>query len=482
MAIGHSYDEPPICRWDWREQVLPLEVNAVTEPHGVLAAVLADDRKRTVSALLDNPVGPSSLTALLHSSATGGGSASSSASPKTSGAKGCCPTPSTVDGSETSDVASGGYPTGADLAKEVADAYDPVVANAVREIKEQLNIRRNDGRVDIPHWNDRYGEALGPLREFIESRPDKFTVIPEAGGKFTVVKARKRHAAEGRAEFDRSLALRAVAEIEEQLNAPNHDGRVSIPRWSERYEDALGSLRSFVKSWPDKFTVIAGEGRHFRVVKKSEGTALHAIREIDEQLDHPDFDGQLQIPRWGERYGEELGSLKTFLESWPDRFTVIPGEDCSFSVMKTADAMGKRAIAEIEAQLIDPEHDGFLRIPHWSDQFAPSLGSLRSFLESRPDKFHVTPGDNRNFTVAKCSCDMAQRAIKEIEEQINDPRHDGRVRVPHWNERFKESLGPLRSFLESWPDKFKVVPGEGSKFVVRKSCDGLATSPGRTSH
>lgn len=295
VAIGHSYEEPPICRWDWRERVLPLEVRTATEPQGVLGIVIADDRKRAVSALLDAPAKPSSLTDLVQGPATHcGGSAPSGTTTKTASGKGSCATPSTREGSEASDVASGGCPTLVESARlgcsasvearNDVDAYDPVVANAIREVKEQLNIRENEGRVNIPHWNDRYRAALGSLREFLESRPDKFTVVPGADGHFTVVKARKRNTFEGRGESTKNIALRALAEIEEQLNTPNHDGRISMARWSERYEDVLGSLRSFVKSWPDKFTVIPGEGRHFRVVKKSDGMAMQAIREIEEHF------------------------------------------------------------------------------------------------------------------------------------------------------------------------------------------------------
>jgi len=364
-----------------------------------------------------------------------------------------------------------------EVVRPVLDAYDPVVANAIREIKEQINSRGSDGRVSLPHWDDRYGELLGPLRAFIESRPDKFAVIPGEGDEYTVVKARKRDRGERAAKEDRghgSLAKEALAEIEEQLNVPRHDGRVSIPHWKERYEAELGSLRTFCKSFPDKFSVIAGDGRHFRVVKSENGTAMRALREVEEQLDHPDCDGKLLIPRWNERYGKELGTFEDFLKSRPDKFTIVPGAGASFTVVKTRDALAQKALAELDRQLDDPDFQGHVWIPDWNVVYEPILGPLRGFLESRPDKFTVTFADDRSFTVEKCDDDLAERAVREIEEQLNDPKHEGRLRVSRWNERYKDVLGSLKGFLERYPEKFKVRPSEGSKFAVTKRSDELA--------
>lgn len=487
VSIAHSYEELPVARWDWRERVLPLEVGAVNELHGVLEAVLADDRKRTASALLD--------AERLH-----GGARPADAARRSS-------TPSTPEGSDLSDgdgarqvhpkprrrqqsmpTESFDMPATTLASVPPPDGYDSVVANAVREIKQQITARGSCGRVVIPDWDDRYGAKLGPLRRFVESRPDKFTLTPagDGSGDFTVAKARRPRgvAAQGgagdvevAAPPGDSLTACALAEIEEQLNVPKHDGRVSIPHWRTRYEPTLGSIKSFVKRWPDRFTVFAGEGRHFRVVRKGDGLAMSAIREIEEQLDQPDADGRLDFPHWHHRYAAELGSLREFLGECEERFTIVSmADDPEIRVMKTRDALARRAISEIEEQLSEPDHDGRLRLPHWNDVYGASLGNLRAFLESRPDKFNVSVSEDRRYTVSKCSDDIAERALREIEEQLSDTKQDGRSsRVPRWNERYREALGPLRTFLERWPERFRIArtSGEGGKFIVARTSDVL---------
>jgi len=61
------------------------------------------------------------------------------------------------------------------------------------------------------------------------------------------------------------IAASAVWEVEEQLYVPDNKGFVWIDRWNERYLRHLGTLRDFLESHPDKFTVIPGKGKGFRV-------------------------------------------------------------------------------------------------------------------------------------------------------------------------------------------------------------------------
>lgn len=498
VSIGHSYDDIPIMRWDWRERVLPLEVGAVTEPHGVLGAVIADDRKRTVDALLDaSRIGSQAghvdggatdeaMAGMPMSRVCVGGSTSSTATPKADARP-----RSSSSGSEAgSDGGAARRRKGSAAAAATderqhpaeLDNYDPVVANAIREIKDQLNARGADGVVRLPHWADRYGPILGPMRAFIQSRPDKLTVVPGEGDEFTVVKARKRKGAGPGAADPQSpgganddLVQNALAEIEEQLNQPRHDGRVSLQDWRERYEAELGSLKSFLKLYPDKFTVIAGEGRHFRVVKTSDGPAMRAIREIEDLLKHPECDGRIEVTRWRERFEEELGAFYDFLLTRPDRFVVLPGRGADdFRVVRTRDHLAARALEELDHQVGDASFDGNVRMPHWDEVYSEALGTLKGFLESRPDRFIVSAGDpldDRSFTVEKCGDDIADRALKEVEEQMSSPMHDGKLRVSRWNERYRESLGTLRQFLERYPDKFHIIPGENSKFMVTRRSD-----------
>jgi len=60
-------------------------------------------------------------------------------------------------------------------------------------------------------------------------------------------------------------AAEAIFEIEQQLFAPGSEGFVWVNKWNERFLKRLGTLREFLESRPDKFSVIAGKGKGFRV-------------------------------------------------------------------------------------------------------------------------------------------------------------------------------------------------------------------------
>jgi len=510
VSVAHSYDDIPVMRWDWRERILPLEVSAVTENHGVLGTVIADDRKRTVDALLDaarakqnaaaatNIAQQDAVAGMPMSRTYVGGSASSTATPKGEGQRPPSPSTESEAGSESnrnnkksdSKSASGGKSGAAAAAaaeEEAAtaaaaaraldsDNYDPVVANAIREIKDQINARGADGKVDLPHWNDRYGPILGPMRQFIESRPDKFHVVPRDGDNYIVVKARKKAVLERQSDRGSELALEALEEIEGQLSKPGHDGRLSLQSWREKFEPVLGSLKGFLKLWPDKFTIISGEGRHFRVVRTSDGASMRAIREVEELLKNADLDGYIEVPRWKERFEKELGSFQDFLAAHPDRFTILHGKGGSdFRVLRTKEYLSNKAVEELDRQVDSSEFDGFVEMPMWEETYAPILGTLREFLESRPDRFNVVPGEEPgSYVVQRCSDDLVSRALREVEEQIGDSKHDGKLRVSRWNDRYRDSLGSLRSFLERYPERFHIVDSDGGKFIVTRATDRLA--------
>lgn len=496
VSVGHSYDDIPIMRWDWRERILPLELGAVTESHGTLASVIADDRKRAVDALLDasrtaEDAGDSAE--LADDAAAGmpvsrvlvGGSASSTASPKADAMQRGARSSSSgseagSDGGRRRARASSVVTAEAEAPRQQLepDMYDPVVANAIREIKEQINARGANGAVDLPHWGHRYGPILGPLRAFIESRPDKFHVVLGEGDEFTVVKSRKKAVLERRSDRGGSLAEAALTEIEDQLDRPGNDGRLSLQNWREKYEADLGSLKSFLKLWPDKFAIISGEGRHFRVVKVSDGAVVMAIREIEELLKNPDNDGFIDVPRWRERFEEELGSFLDFLKQHSDRFVVLPSQGGKPRVMRTTAHLGGEVVEELKRQLGDGSGDGYVDIPDWEDRYADALGSLRGFVESRPDHFSVLSDDEHDecgtLRIKSSSGDLTARALQEIEHQIADPKHEGKLRVAKWNQRYRDSLGSLRTFLEKMPDKFVVRSDEGTKFNVTRRSDSLA--------
>jgi len=183
-------------------------------------------------------------------------------------------------------------------------SWDPTVAAAIREIREQLQAQGGEGKVWVEQWGRRFQESLGTFRDFLESRPDKFTVIPGQGNRFTVALAAggaggaiapaKRKASpwaqpqpakkikatpalpmaakiESKEELfeeeavEEDLEAEAVKEITKQLEKPGNTGNVWVRNWPRRYAPSLGPLRDFLDSQPDKFLVIPGEGRRFTV-------------------------------------------------------------------------------------------------------------------------------------------------------------------------------------------------------------------------
>lgn len=67
---------------------------------------------------------------------------------------------------------------------------DAMTLAVVKEVLEQLNTPGNNGFVWITGWNERFRRRLGTLRNFLESHPDKFEVIPQRGKGFRVAVAK----------------------------------------------------------------------------------------------------------------------------------------------------------------------------------------------------------------------------------------------------------------------------------------------------
>ncbi|CAE8593743.1 unnamed protein product [Polarella glacialis] len=160
-----------------------------------------------------------------------------------------------------------------------------------------------------------------------------------------------------------------------------------------------------------------------------------AIRDLEEKLTLPSSDGHVHLPQWDKCYLQSLGTLREFLEKCPEKFKVVPGHDkWTYTValvgagpsaqQKKVDvcfrgrwkALGDAAIAEITQQLADPGRKGFVWIKQWSQSYQRQLGSLRSFLQSRPDKFKVIPTSSSSDAEASTSGFRVELAAKEEEE------------------------------------------------------------------
>jgi len=282
---------------------------------------------------------------------------------------------------------SNGMSHGGKGGKGGKDDYNPAEAQAIREIKEQLRDPSCEGKVWIQQWAPRFQAELGQLRDFLESRPDKFTVIPGQGKKYTVELvggggqrfkgAGGGQRVNGGGGGQRSKGVDgtgtpddAIQEITQMLQQQGGGGKVWVAHWGKRFEESCGPLRDFLDSQSDKFNVIPGDGRKFEVEliqqgkrkrpaskingasmvgptpkkkaksngkgdgssPKSNGNPLigEAIRTVKEQLSGGG--NRVWVPGWGQRFQAELGSLRDFLESRPDKFTVIPGDGSRFSV------------------------------------------------------------------------------------------------------------------------------------------------------
>jgi len=72
-----------------------------------------------------------------------------------------------------------------------AEHADSMTANAVQEVLEQLESPGSNGFVWVARWNERYLQHLGTLREFLDSHPEEFIVIPQRGKSFRVAMTKK---------------------------------------------------------------------------------------------------------------------------------------------------------------------------------------------------------------------------------------------------------------------------------------------------
>uniref|UniRef100_A0A7S4S855 Uncharacterized protein n=1 Tax=Alexandrium monilatum TaxID=311494 RepID=A0A7S4S855_9DINO len=77
-------------------------------------------------------------------------------------------------------------------------------------------------------------------------------------------------------------------------------------------------------------------------------------------------------------------------------------------------ALEAEAIAEAEWQLRTPGNKGFVWVANWNTRYIRRLGTLRSFLESHPERFVVHPGQGRGYKVSLADASEEQ---KEEEKQ-----------------------------------------------------------------
>jgi hypothetical protein len=140
--------------------------------------------------------------------------------------------------------------------------------------------------------------------------------------------------------------------------------------------------------------------------------AEKVTKEIMRQLIEQGGEGRVVLPNWNEEYRGLLGPLREFLEAQPDRLVVSAlTTDCSrkytVAVVEpsasaeldaTRRCLAKFAVREVTKQLTEPGNVGVVSLPDWKETFSPHLGTLRSFLGSRPE-FVIIPGRGSKFRV-----------------------------------------------------------------------------------
>lgn len=235
VTISSSVKDPNCVRWDWRVKVFPqylVSANVTDEAQSALDHILDDDEK-DVDELLE-ATSISTLSMLLHAAPpASAGEQTVEVEPATCGkSQARSRTPSTAASSDESEAGSrvqdisrnapkasqrqpwcnsrgpSGRKAQAPVTRAAQDTwweeydtgswgdawgtswYDDLADSAVQEIERQLRIPERAGFVWIDNWNSQYLKHLGTLRQFLESRPDKFTVVPSKGRGYRVTFAR----------------------------------------------------------------------------------------------------------------------------------------------------------------------------------------------------------------------------------------------------------------------------------------------------
>jgi len=249
VTISSSIKDSNCSRWDWRYEVMPQQLLSAIRSekltqltdvaHSALSCVLADDRK-AVDDLLDPPQtsGKSVLPLLTSTPAQNpfaAGDASFEFEKPTYAkdqARSC--SPSTTASSDE-------WEAGACI-----QSFEHTMQLGCKASKAFQQQQRNS-------WEPKVG-AIQPT-----SAPQKaWEVWWEEGAAETWDYSWYDH-----------LAAAAVNEIEQQIQMPDWSGLLWIENWNEHYFAHLGSLRTFVESRPDKFTVVPGKGRSYRVTLAS---------------------------------------------------------------------------------------------------------------------------------------------------------------------------------------------------------------------
>lgn len=189
-----------------------------------------------------------------------------------------------------------------------------------------------------------------------------------------------------------------------------------------------------------------GKGKYYSAPSASwdvRSLRQSAINDVTRQLEEQGGRGAVWVDEWKEWYQYHLGTIRQFLESLPDLFTVVPEGDRKYHVelnRYTRKGYGKGG----------SYHKG-----------GGAVGGPSGGFRSGPQGMGFGWGKGGGFW-SKTTAD----AIKEIKAQLISQGGTGKIWVDNWGHRFQPELGPLRQFLEARYDKFQINPGKGASFTV----------------
>lgn len=406
VSIAHSTKGPELGVWSWRNAVAFYAVNRgarmSTLVNSAMDGVRADESKRDLAELQDATSEPNSLMAVALGTRSCGSSYSFSAAttpatvtPKSVSSAERCPTPST----EEPDSGSAGTtprmleePARVSLRCTAQKAQEPVATSAVMQALSGI-------------WVGQRGETY--ILDFISSNVWNCVRYDAAGTKEFQISYEE---AEGLAWWGSEKgyfldATQLVSANSQVMWYAAGDKTRRKPRfvWSQQ-----GSASQATPTWIEQAQDVEAD----QADGSSPLLAACAIREVTEQLLEQGGHGRVWLPHWNEHYRVHLGPLRDFLDALPDKFTVTAGQGARKYAVAIAGAAANaelsaltqsltaQAVQAIEEQVMAPDSEGFVVIPDWKQRFSAHLGSIRSFLESQPDKFAIMPRRNGKFTVA----------------------------------------------------------------------------------
>jgi len=389
---------------------------------------------------------------------------------------------------------------------------NPVALAALHEIEGQVSKKGGTGKIWVENWKGRFGE-LGEFKAFLESFPDRFSIIPGAGKDFEIA-------------LNEDAEKLPPAPPALFFQGQKGGGGASLGHQYGAFKGGFkGPPQAFGGSWGyggKGYGGIPARQPMLALADSDDHLAAAAIAEITQQVTAKGGVGKIWIPGWRERYGQ-LGKLEDFVAMRPDKFAIIKDGTKSFAIAVTghqgatsgrvagkggywgnADPLVAELIQEIQHQLYPMGGLGKIWIQDWNARFG-RLGNIRDFLLSHPDKFTVIPGAGKEFAIglvdkgggkgggyhnggvkrqlsdmnrshpppakrARIPIDfdnpLVTNAMEEIESQLNAKGGTGKIWIENWRERFG-NLGPFKDFVESMPEKLQILPGKGKDFALQ---------------